>query len=74
MPKIKEVLRHVSVEVGKKKRVCFRDRNHDIPAGEPHLAVYEGSPKIRSNYCKECAAPILKAAAARLDKVLKELI
>ena len=67
MAKVKAVLRHLQAEVADRKRKCHRNpKKHVIAKGEACLGIYEGSPGRRRNYCLECAAPILEAAADSL--------
>lgn len=74
MAKIRDVLIHVDVEVGRKKRKCHRSRGkHDIPKGKAHLIVKGGSFGARKNYCADCARPILEGARAKLDRIAQEL-
>jgi hypothetical protein len=70
MPRVRDVLGHVSVEVGDKQRKCHRSRGkHAIPAGTAHLAVTGGPFGARKNYCPKCAKPILSAAKTRLSEI-----
>ena len=72
MPKVKDILVHVSVEVAVKKRKCHRSGGkHGIRAGEPCLVIREGL--SRRNYCRECSAPILELAGTRLTKIQQAL-
>ena len=67
MPRIRDILVHVSVEVAVKKRKCHRSGGkHDVLAGEFCLVVREGL--RRKNYCRECSAPILERAGIRLTE------
>jgi len=68
VPKVKDVLVHVVVEVAVRKRKCHRSRGkHDIRAGESCLVVRDGlSPR---NYCRDCSTPILEFAASRLTEL-----
>jgi hypothetical protein len=68
MPKIKDILVHVSVEIAAKKRKCHRSGgHHGIRAGDSCLVVRNGL--NRRNYCRECAAPILELAGTRLTEI-----
>lgn len=74
MPQIRKVLGHVKVEVAEKKRKCHRDSKcAGISKGERCLAIYEGVPATRKNYCPEHAKPILAIAGGQL-KTLNETL
>ena len=67
MPRIRDILVHVSVEVAVKKRKCHRSGGkHGVLAGEFCLVVREGL--RRKNYCRECSATILERAGDRLTE------
>lgn len=72
MAKVKQVLRHVSVEMAKGQRKCYRKPNvHVIPKGEVCLVEREsGSSR---NYCAECAESILDTAEDDLNRLRAEL-
>jgi len=68
MPRVRDVLGHVSVEVAAKRRKCHRSAGkHGIQAGDCCLVVREGLG--RRNYCRECSAPILAFATTRLTEL-----
>ena len=72
MPKIRDILVHVSVEVAVKKRKCHRSGGkHSVLAGEPCLVVRKELG--RKNYCRECSAPILEQAGIRLTKLQQDM-
>ena len=73
MPKIRQVLTHVHVESGSRRRKCHRKASHSIPAGQPHLAIYDSTSGARKNYCRECARPILTQCLADLRRLEIEL-
>ena len=74
MAKVRRILKHVVVELAEGQRKCHRSRNkHKIQAGDVCLAIYEGSPKKRKNYCRTCAGPILTQAQADLDAFVCQL-
>lgn len=67
MPKIREVLVHVSVETAERRRICHRNRtSHSIAKGESCLVIREVASSGSKNYCRVCAAPILEQAAQDL--------
>ena len=66
MAKIRQILKHVSIDIAKGKRRCRRNGQHIIEPGEHCLQIRdEGSPYCR-NYCKNCATPILQLCANQL--------
>ncbi len=72
MPRIRDILVHVSVEAAVKKRKCHRSGGkHGIRAGESCLVVRAGLG--RKNYCHECSAPILAFAGTRLTELQQAL-
>lgn len=74
MSQVRRVLGHVVVEVTDGVRKCHRSRGrHKIPAGVPCLAIYEGSPRKRKNYCTSCAGPILEQAQEDLHAAVSGL-
>jgi hypothetical protein len=74
MAKVKQVLKHVSVEAAQRKRKCFRKPNaHEITKGELCLVIKDGASGGKSNYCLECAEPILDQAQGDLDRLRVEL-
>jgi hypothetical protein len=68
MAKVRQILKHVNVEVAKGKRRCRRNRVHTILAGEPCLVIRDDAGPYSRNYCRECALPILKLCAADLRR------
>lgn len=73
MPKVRDLLCRVHVEVAQGKRKCHRNQRHSVLQGEAHLAVYDGETAARRNYCGDCARPILDLARERLDTLEAEL-
>jgi hypothetical protein len=61
----RDILKHVSVEIAKARRKCYRDRSHQIAKGERCLVIREGSFGGSKNYCSVCAAAILTAAESK---------
>ena len=73
MPAVKDVMRHVTIEVAGKKRKCYRQPNkHVIIKGERCLVVADG-PQDRSTYCVCCAAEILQLAQSRLTDLSQDM-
>lgn len=66
MAKIRDVLKHVSVEVASRKRKCHRDSKHTISGGTSCLVIKEGMMAGSKNYCSTCAVEILTVAEAKL--------
>ena len=65
MPRVRNILGHVSVEVAARKRRCHRSGGtHGILVGDACLVVKDGL--NRKNYCRECSAEILTLAGIRL--------
>jgi len=73
MPKIREILRHVKIEVAASKRKCNRKAECSIERGERHLAIYGGPRNSRKNYCRDCAKAILQLASTDLKSIIDEL-
>ena len=72
MPKVKQVLKHVSVQTAAAKRKCYRKpKAHQITKGDVCLVVSESG--YKRNYCPECAVPILDTAQDDLDRLRVEL-
>jgi len=57
MPKTRNVLKYLSIEQAKGKRMCHVNSKHTIEAGEFHLAQ-ETAPMVRENICVVCAGKI----------------
>ncbi len=72
MPKVRQVLGHVSIETASRERICHRDRrSHKVAKGTPCLVVSEGLTGGKKNYCLDCARAILEQAESDL-RTLKE--
>ena len=72
MPRVRDILVHVSVEIAKKRRKCHRSGGkHCVLAGESCLVVKEGL--NRKNYCRACAAKIIERANSRLAELQRTL-
>lgn len=61
MAAVKNILKHVSAEVARRRRKCYRKKAHVILKGEPCLVVHDG-PQSQTTYCAECASEILTKA------------
>lgn len=74
MAQIRDILKHVSVETALGKRKCARAKiEHRITKGTVHLAVIEEGYRNRTNYCLECALPMLELATRRLEELRTQL-
>ena len=73
MAKIRQVIRHVSVEFAKGDRRCRRNKSHTISAGSPCLAIQEPGGPFKKCYCAECALPILRQCASDLRGIRNDL-
>ena len=70
MPKVRDVLVHVSVEMAKAKRKCHRKpEQHSMQKGEVCLVIKDSATGGSKNYCPECAEPILNAAKTRIAEL-----
>lgn len=68
MARIRDILRHVHVEVAERPRKCHHGRGeHAISKRAVHLTVKGGSFGARKNYCVDCARPILSLAKRRVE-------
>lgn len=66
MPKVRDILVHVSVETAERRRKCHRNRKHSIQQGDGCLVIKGGAFNSKRNYCQQCAAEILGRARKRL--------
>jgi hypothetical protein len=74
MPKIRDVLTHVSVEMAIRQRICHRNRQeHSVDKGELCLVIKDSSTGGKKNYCTDCAPAILDRAKSRLAEIETEL-
>jgi hypothetical protein len=65
MAAVKNILKHVGVEVAGRRRKCYRKKSHVIAKGERCLVVRDG-PQNRTTYCRICASEILEKADVSL--------
>jgi hypothetical protein len=73
MPKIRDILRHVSVETAQRRRKCRRNDSRSILKGEACLVVLTGATNDPYSYSKENAKPILDHAFQKLCGFYREL-
>lgn len=67
MPKVTQVLKHVSVQTAGTKRICHRNRTtHSIAKDELFLLVKDGQGGYW-NFCVKYAEPVLNKAQQDLD-------
>jgi hypothetical protein len=75
MPKVRDVLTHVSVECAARARICHRNRaEHSIAKGYKCLVVKDPATQGSKNYCGECAKEIINAARTRLAEIEQQLL
>ena len=75
MPRVKEILIHVSVQTAGAKRKCHRaPTKHAITKGNVCLVVKDPASGSSRNYCPECAEPILDQAQEDLEAFRAELL
>lgn len=73
MPAVKDVMRHVTIEVAGRKRKCYRQpEKHVIVKGERCLVVVDGA-HDRSTYCVTCGVEILQLARSRLNDLTQSM-
>lgn len=68
----RNIVKSFKIEVAKGKRKCHASPKHEIAPGEAHF-VYETSPMVRANICKQCAPAIFDVAGQHLAKVRSAL-
>ncbi len=74
MPKVRDLLSHVSVETAGKKRKCARKPNeHAIAKGENCLVIKGGPYNAGKSYCHICANEILEAAEHKISIIRNDL-
>lgn len=69
----RDILKHVIVEIAKRQRKCYRDKSHQVLAGQRCLVIKEASFGGSKNYCRSCASEILSAAGAKRAVLEQEL-
>jgi hypothetical protein len=73
MPKIRDILGHVTVEIAQRKRRCRRDAKRAIVKGEKCLVVQTGPTKDPYSYCRDNARPMLDQTWLKLAGIYAEL-
>lgn len=73
MPKIRDILVHVSVEAAKGKRKCHRTRARTIEKGERCLVIKSGPMNAPYSYSSENAKQMLDGAWEKLSSLYVEL-
>lgn len=73
MPKIRDVLIPLSIEIAQKKRKCHRNDKHSIEKNETCLVIKTGPYNARKNYCLSCADEILTKASTKLCDLRNKL-
>lgn len=71
MPKMKQMVKRMEVEIAQRQRTC-KFSNAKIPQGDPCIVLYE-SPRDRFCYSRPTAIAMIKLARARLDELELEL-
>ena len=71
MPKVRNVAKHLSIEVAKDSRMCHTNGNHTILPGEKHLA--QNAKGARENICLVCAGDVLRVAEEHIHKLRADL-
>lgn len=71
MAAVKDVLKHLRIEVAGRRRKCNRKKTHTIFKGEACLVVRDG-PQSQTTYCAVCAAEILAKADESLAALLAQ--
>lgn len=72
MSKIRDILKHVSVETAQRKRTCHRSAK-DIAMGENCLVIKTGPMNSPQSYNSESAKAILDSAWAKLRALYADL-
>jgi hypothetical protein len=73
MPKIRDILVHVSVEVAQRQRKCRRDKTRIIVKGEHCLVVKTNPTNDDYSYSREHAKPMLDLAWQRLRSIYADM-
>ena len=73
MPKIRDILVHVSVQQAERQRKCRRHNDHHVGKGEMCLVVISNDTRDDYSYCLEAAKPMLDAAWAKLQSLYVSL-
>ena len=73
MPKVRDILVHVSVEQAQRQRKCRRHNTHKVEKGEMCLVVATNDTDDPYSYCIEASKQVLDVAWARLLSLYTEL-
>lgn len=73
MPKIRDILIHVSVEEAQRQRKCRRETSRVIRKGERCLVVKTNPTNDDYSYSTENAKPMLDLAWGKLQAIYAEL-
>ena len=73
MPKLRDILVHVSVEQAQRQRKCRRDTNHVIAKGEMCLVVKTNPTNDDYSYSRKPAKAMLDAAWHKLKSLYASL-
>jgi hypothetical protein len=73
MPKIRDILVHVSVEQAQRQRKCRRHNTHKVAKGELCLVIATNDTGDSYSYCFDSSKQILDAAWARLHSLYAAL-
>lgn len=73
MPKIRDILKHVSVEQAQRQRKCRRDTSHMISKGDMCLVVKTNATNDDYSYSREPAKAMLDAAWLKLKSLYATL-
>jgi len=73
MPKIRDILIHVSVEEAQRQRKCRRETSRVISKGERCLVVKTNPTNDDYSYSAENAKPMLDLAWRKLQAIYAEL-
>ena len=71
MAAVKDVLKHLHIEVAGRRRKCNHKKTHTIFKGETCLVVRDG-PQSQTTYCVVCAEEILAKADESLAALLAQ--
>ena len=69
MPKVRDILVHVCVEIAERRRKCHRSQQHGIQQGDRCLVIRSGPTNSKHNYCQQCAQEILHRADQKLTEI-----
>ncbi len=74
MPKVRDILINVAVEVAQRKRKCHRKPDaHTILGGQHCLVIKDPTDGSKKNYCCGCAQEILGTAQTKLSGLRTQL-